>query len=120
MALKNFFRLLKKWLVALARRLWKLFVKEVKEDVSDHMSTMKNSDIAASEEIIRLYHAWLGYLLSRMGEGELRVPVEDIRHALDDLACETAREENDYVIRMVRKQGEGSIHDRADDQDDTH
>ena len=55
---------------------------------------------AAVEETLRLYHAWLGYLLERQGDDVLRVKAEDIRLALERFVCAVAREGDEYVIRL--------------------
>ena len=55
---------------------------------------------AAVEETLRLYHAWLAYLLERQGDEVLRVKAEDIRTALERFACSVAREGDEYVIRV--------------------
>jgi len=51
-------------------------------------------------ETMRLYHAWIGYLLTRLGEHTVRVRVEDIRGAMDQFSCSVSREEDAYVIRL--------------------
>ena len=55
---------------------------------------------AAVEETMKLYHAWLGYLLTRMQTDTLRVKVADIKSALDDFSCTVIREGDEYVIRL--------------------
>lgn len=55
----------------------------------------------ALEETLRLYHAWLGYLLRRMGCDTLRVAAGDIRRALEGFSCSVSREGEEYVIRMT-------------------
>ena len=55
---------------------------------------------AAMEETLRLYHAWLGYLLTMQGADTLRVKAADIRRALDDLSCSVSREGDEYIIRL--------------------
>ena len=55
---------------------------------------------AAMEETLRLYHAWLGYLLTLQGEEVLRVKAADIRRALEALSCSVTREGDEYVIRL--------------------
>lgn len=57
----------------------------------------------AVREILNVYHAWLGYLLIRMGEEELRVPAADITDALQNLSCRVGREGDVYVIRPARR-----------------
>ena len=51
-------------------------------------------------ETMRLYHAWIGYLLTRLGERTVRVQVEDIRNAMDRFRCSVSREADAYVIRL--------------------
>ncbi len=55
---------------------------------------------AAVEETLKLYNAWLGYLLARQGDEVLRVKAEDIRLALERFVCTVAREGDEYVIRL--------------------
>ena len=55
---------------------------------------------AAMEETLKLYHAWLGYLLTRMQTDTLRVKVADIKSALDNFSCTVIREGDEYVIRL--------------------
>ena len=64
--------------------------------------------IAAVEEILKLYSAWLGYLLSLMQEDTLRVKAADITAALDRFTCTVTREGDEYVIRKEK----GDEHDR--------
>ena len=59
---------------------------------------------AAMEETLKLYHAWLGYLLTLRGEGELRVRAEDIRAALGCFSCTVAKEGDEYVIRVQTRE----------------
>ncbi len=54
----------------------------------------------AVKEAMSVYSAWLAYLLTRLGESELRVPVADIAQALKSIRCDVSREGEDYVIRM--------------------
>ncbi len=54
------------------------------------------------EEVVRLYHAWLGYLLRRLGEGTIRVAAGEIRRALEDFTCTVYREGEEYVICLDR------------------
>lgn len=35
----------------------------------------------AVSETLQLYHAWLGYLLRRLGQDEVRVPAAELRQA---------------------------------------
>ena len=55
---------------------------------------------SALEEMMGLYNAWLGYLLTLHGEGDLRVKAEDIRDALGRFSCAVTREGEEYVIRL--------------------
>jgi hypothetical protein len=71
------------------------------------------SPTAAAEEMMSLYHAWLGYLLLRLGEETLRVPVADISAALGRLRCSVSREGGEYVIRREGG-GEGGACERPD------
>lgn len=59
-----------------------------------------NMSAAAMDETLKLYHAWLGYLLSLQGDDVLRVKAEEIRSALERFTCSVAREEDEYVIRL--------------------
>ena len=63
---------------------------------------------AAVEEIMKLYGAWLGYLLSLIREDTLRVKAADITAALDRFTCTVTREGDEYVIRKEK----GDEHDR--------
>lgn len=47
-----------------------------------------------------LYRSWLAYLLLRLDEAEIRVPVADITEALKRLRCDVSREGEAYIIRM--------------------
>ena len=42
---------------------------------------------AAMEETVKLYHAWLGYLLTLCKADTLRVKASDITSALDTFSC---------------------------------
>ncbi len=57
-------------------------------------------------ETFRLYHAWLGYLLRRLGETEIRVPVAELTRALGQTSCAARREGNEYVITLIPQEGE--------------
>ena len=57
---------------------------------------------AAMEETLKLYHAWLGYLLSLLDADTLRVKAADITAALDNFSCTVSREGEEYVIRLHR------------------
>lgn len=59
---------------------------------------------AAMEETLKLYHAWLGYLLSLMDADTLRVKASDITKALDSFSCTVGREGEEYVIRLHREE----------------
>lgn len=56
----------------------------------------------AVSQTLSLYHAWLGYLLDRLGQETVRVQVRDIQKALDTLSCQVSREGDAYVIRLHR------------------
>lgn len=59
-----------------------------------------DADIAVSETL-RLYHAWLGYLLRRLGQDEVRVSAAELGQAIGRLACRVRREDGDYVISFA-------------------
>lgn len=60
----------------------------------------------AVEETLRLYHAWLGALLTRLGEGEVRVNAREITEGLTSFRCEVRREGEEYVILLDRRDAE--------------
>ena len=60
---------------------------------------------AALEETLKLYHAWLGYLLTLVEADTLRVKASDITSALDNFSCTVTREGEEYVIRLDRREG---------------
>ena len=55
---------------------------------------------AAVEETLKLYHAWLGYLLTLIKADTIRVKASDITSALDSFTCTVSREGDEYVIRL--------------------
>lgn len=55
---------------------------------------------AAVEETLKLYHAWLGYLLTLIKADTIRVKATDITKALDNFTCTVTREGDEYVIRL--------------------
>ena len=57
---------------------------------------------AAMEETLKLYHAWLGYLLTLIEAYTLRVKASDITSALDRFTCTVTREGDEYVIHLER------------------
>ena len=57
---------------------------------------------AAMEETLKLYHAWLGYLLTLIEADTLRVKASDITSALDRFTCTVSREGDEYVIHLER------------------
>ena len=59
----------------------------------------------AVEQTMKIYHAWLGYLLTRCEADTLRVKVSDITSALDNFTCTVSREGDEYVIRLDRREG---------------
>ena len=60
---------------------------------------------AAVEETLKLYHAWLGYLLTLVNADTLRVKASDITSALDKFTCTVTREGDEYVICLDRREG---------------
>jgi hypothetical protein len=54
------------------------------------------------EETLKLYHAWLGYLLTLIEADTLRVKASDITSALDRFTCTVTREGDEYVIHLER------------------
>ena len=61
-------------------------------------------DVAAYAELIKVYDAWLCYLLARMGEREVRVGVADITERLGKVSIIALREGDEYVIRVDAKE----------------
>ena len=59
---------------------------------------------AAMEETLRLYHAWLGYLLSLIQADTLRVKASDITAALDTFTCTVTREGDEYIIHLDKQE----------------
>ena len=57
---------------------------------------------AAVEETLKLYHGWLGYLLTLVKADTLRVKASDITAALDRFTCTVTREGEEYVIHLER------------------
>lgn len=72
---------------------------------NDTKSPAPESLTAAMEETLRLYHAWLGYLLDLQNTDTLRVKAEDIRRALGRLSCSVSREGDEYVISLGGERG---------------
>ena len=60
---------------------------------------------AAVEETMKLYHAWLGYLLTLSKADTLRVKASDITSALDNFTCTVTREGDEYIIQLERREG---------------
>ena len=60
---------------------------------------------AAVEETMKIYHAWLGYLLTLCKADTLRVKASDITSALDNFTCTVTREGDEYVIQLERREG---------------
>ena len=58
----------------------------------------KRAAEAALDETLHLYGGWLAYLLDRLGEDVVRVPAEDLRHALEHFSCGVTKEGDAYVI----------------------
>lgn len=59
---------------------------------------------AAMEETLKLYHAWLGYLLTLVEADTLRVKASDITSALDCFTCTVTKEGEEYVIHLDRRE----------------
>ena len=59
---------------------------------------------AAVEETLKLYHAWLGYLLTLVKADTIRVKATDITKALDSFTCTVTREGEEYVIRLDKQE----------------
>jgi hypothetical protein len=59
---------------------------------------------AAVEETLKLYHAWLGYLLTLVKADTLRVKASDITSALDSFTCTVTREGDEYVIHLEKRE----------------
>ena len=59
---------------------------------------------AAVEETLKLYHAWLGYLLTLVKADTIRVKATDITKALDSFTCTVTREGDEYVIHLDREE----------------
>ena len=59
---------------------------------------------AAMEETLKLYHAWLGYLLTLIEADTLRVKASDITSALDRFTCTVTREGDEYVIHLEKRE----------------
>ena len=59
---------------------------------------------AAMEETLKLYHAWLGYLLTLVKADTLRVKASDITSALDSFTCTVTREGDEYVIHLEKRE----------------
>ena len=58
----------------------------------------------AMEETLKLYHAWLGYLLSLIQADTLRVKASDITAALDKFTCTVTREGDEYIIHLDKQE----------------
>ena len=59
---------------------------------------------AAVEEPLKLYHAWLGYLLTLVKADTLRVKASDITSALDSFTCTVTREGDEYMIHLEKRE----------------
>lgn len=59
---------------------------------------------AAVEEMLKIYHAWLGYLLTLVAADTLRVKASDITSALDHFTCTVTKEGEEYVIHLDRRE----------------
>lgn len=83
--------------------------KDMKEQIK--RERQRRAADRAVTEALQLYHAWLGYLLRRLGEQEVRVPVHALTEALGRLTCTVRREDGDYVIAFAEA-GEAVPSDR--------
>lgn len=61
-------------------------------------------DVKAYSQLIKIYDAWLTYLLARLGESEVRVSVADITDRLKGVGITATREGEEYVIRVEAKE----------------
>ena len=59
---------------------------------------------AAVEETLKLYHAWLGDLLTLVKADTLRVKASDITSALDSFTCTVTREGDEYMIHLEKRE----------------
>lgn len=69
---------------------------------------MKNRTDALSpavSETLRLYHGWLSYLLTRLGEETVRVEADDLSRAIRELSCSVSKEGSAYIIRLGAAEG---------------
>jgi hypothetical protein len=60
-------------------------------------------DASAYEQLMKVYGAWLGYFLCKLGKGEYRVSVGEISADLDKVSVSAWREGDEYVIRIDPK-----------------
>ncbi len=60
----------------------------------------KTMPTSAVNELMDLCCAWLGVLLRRLGEEELRVSQREIKEGLEVPFCDVCREGEDYIIRL--------------------
>ena len=74
-------------------------------DMTKHRDPRYKLMPAGIEETMRLFYAWLGYLLTLINADTLRVKASDITAALDNLSCTVTREGEEYVIRLDRREG---------------
>jgi len=74
-------------------------------NMSKHRNSSPTFTPDEVEETMKLYHAWLGYLLTRLESDTLRVKASDITSALDKFTCTVTREGDEYVICLDRREG---------------
>ena len=74
-------------------------------NMSKHKNHLYKLLPAAVEETMKIYHAWLGYLLTLCKADTLRVKASDITSALDNFTCTVTREGDEYVIQLERREG---------------
>ena len=61
-------------------------------------------DATAYAELIKVYDAWLSYLLCRLGLCEVRVGIGEITDRLNGANISAYREGEEYVIRVDAKE----------------
>ena len=74
-------------------------------DMNNHRNHPFKLTPEAVEETLKLFYAWLAYLLTRCKTDTLRVKAADITAALDTFTCTVTREGDEYVIHLDRREG---------------
>lgn len=69
-------------------------------------------DATAYAELMKVYDAWLSYLLCRLGLCEVRVGVGEITERLNGTNISAYREGEEYVIRVDAKEVTGDGEDK--------